>query len=91
MDQWSILSTVLKYIQYDRYPQHFHNLHFKAMNKENHKRKFNTEEQRQILGLDFGGMPEKLREEYSDMYEGIKSEILCTTRFDENSELSTTY
>ena len=30
-------------------------------------------------------------EEYLDIYNGIQSEILSTTRFDENSDLSTTY
>ena len=30
-------------------------------------------------------------EEYLDRYEGFKSEILNTTRFDENTDLSTTY
>ena len=28
---------------------------------------------------------------YLDMYEGVKSEVLSTTSFDENSDLSTTY
>ena len=51
----------------------------------------NTEEERQMLELDFGDMPEKLGEEYLDIYDGIQSEILSTTRFDENSDLSTTY
>ena len=32
-----------------------------------------------------------LREEYLGVYEGIQSEILSTTRLDENSDLSTTY
>ena len=40
---------------------------------------------------DFGDMPEKLREEYLDIYYGIQSKILSTTRFDENSDFSTTY
>ena len=31
------------------------------------------------------------KEEYLNKYEGIKSEILNTIRFDENSDLSTTY
>ena len=61
------------------------------MNKENYKRKFNTGEERQILELDFGDTPEKLKEEYLDIYDGIQTEILSTTRFDENSDLSTTY
>ena len=41
--------------------------------------------------LDFGPTPDILREEYLDVYEGIHSEILNTTRLDENSDLSTTY
>ena len=44
-----------------------------------------------MLELDFGDIPEKLKEEYLDVYEGIQSEILSSTRFDENSDLSTTY
>ena len=36
-------------------------------------------------------MPDTLREKYLDVYKGIQSEILSTTRFDENSDLSTTY
>ena len=42
-----------------------------------------------MLELDFGDRPEILKEEYLDVYEGIQSEILSTTRFDENSDLST--
>ena len=44
-----------------------------------------------MLELDFGHMTDKLKEEYLDVYEGIQSEILSTTRFDENSDLSMTY
>ena len=42
-----------------------------------------------MLELDFGDTPGKLKEEYVDVYKGIQSEILSTTRFDENSDLST--
>ena len=53
------------------------------MNKEKYKRKSNIEEEeRQMLDLDFGDIPEKLKEEYLDIYDGIQSEILRTTRFD---------
>ena len=44
-----------------------------------------------MLELDFGHMPDKLKEEYLNVYKHIQSEILSTTRFDENSDLSTTY
>ena len=44
-----------------------------------------------MLELDFGDMPEKLKEEYLDICSGTQSEILSTTRFDGNSDLSTMY
>ena len=43
------------------------------------------------MELDFGNNPDKLRGEYLDLYEGVNSEVLSTTKFDENSELNTTY
>ena len=48
-------------------------------------------EENAIMDLDFGVTPKILCEEYLDVYEGIQSEIVNTTRFDENSDLSTTY
>ena len=33
MEQWSILSNVLNYIWYDRYPKTYHSLSIKAVNK----------------------------------------------------------
>ena len=47
--------------------------------------------ERAIIELDFGPTPDIFKEEYLDMYEGIQSEILNTTRFNENSDLSTTH
>ena len=44
-----------------------------------------------MLELDFGHTLDKLKEEYLDVYKGIQSKILRTTRFDETSDLSTTY
>ena len=58
MEQWSILSNVVNYIQYDRHPKNFHNLDIKAVNQRNHKRRPNSKEERQMLELDFGDMPE---------------------------------
>ena len=71
MEQWSILSNVINYIPYDRHPKNFHNLDIKAVNQRNCKRRSNTKEERQMLELDFGDMPEKLREEYLDICKGI--------------------
>ena len=88
MEQLSILSNVVNYIQYDRHSKNYHNLNMSAVNKEKYKRKSNVEEEeRYVLELDFGDKPEKLKGEYLDVYKGTQSEILSTTRFDENSDL----
>ena len=44
-----------------------------------------------MLELEFGDTPKILKEEYLDVYDRIQSEILSTTRFDENADLSPTY
>ena len=41
--------------------------------------------------VDFINTSDLLKEEYLDGYEGVKSKILSITRFDKNSDLSTTY
>ena len=59
------------------------------MNK--HRSNSEAKEEKEFRELDFGSMPHRLHKEYLDVYEGIQSEIVNTTRFDENSDLSTTY
>ena len=44
-----------------------------------------------FLRVDLAGISDQSREEYLDRCKGITSEILNTTRFNENSHLSTTY
>ena len=89
MEQWSILSNILNYIQHDRHHMMNRNLRIRAMNK--YKNNPETEEEKEFTELDFGSMPYKLCEEYLDVYEGIQSEIVNTTRFDDKSDQSTRY
>ena len=49
MEQWSILSQVGNYVQYDRNPKDFYDLDDRL-----------KEEDRQVLELDFGNNPDKL-------------------------------
>ena len=65
-----------------------HTLDVKAVHK--YKSKPNTDN-REFKELDFGITPQKLQEKYMDIYEGIHSEIISSNRFDENSDISTTY
>ena len=87
MEQWSILSNVLNYLQHSRFSSMNHTLDVKAMNR--YKSKSDTD--REFKELDFGATPQKLQEEYMDIYEGIHSDIVSSNRFDENSDTSTTY
>ena len=89
MEQWFILSNMLNYIQYDRHPKNHHSLGISTVNK--YRSNLDIKEERDLIELDFGPTPNILNEEYLNMYEGIQSEILNTTSFDENSDLSTTY
>ena len=43
MEQWSILSNVVNYTQYDRHPKNFHNLNIRDVSEEKYKRKSNIE------------------------------------------------
>ena len=64
-----------------------HTLDVKAVNRY----KIKPDMGREFKELDFGITPLKLQEEYMDIYEGIHSDIICSNRFDENSDISTTY
>ena len=89
MEQWSILSNVLNYVQHDRYYTSNHTLDKKRVNK--HKDKLNTRREKGSIKLDFDDTPLKLCKEYLDIYNGIQLEIVNTSRFNKNSDLSTTY
>ena len=66
-----------------------HTLNMRAMNK--YRNNPETKEEEEFMELDFGSMPHKVCKEYLDTYEGIQSEKVNATRFDESSDLSTTY
>ena len=50
MQQWSILSNILNYIQYDRYPNNWHSLGISMINKCG-KKPCTKEEEKDILEL----------------------------------------
>ena len=72
MEQWSILSNILNYIQYSTFSSMNHTLDVKVMNK--YKSKPNVD--REFKEIDFGTTPQKLQEEYMNIYEGIHSGIV---------------
>ena len=92
MEQWSILSNLLNYVQHSRLNSMNHSLDVKPVNK--YKMKSNNSlslSDREFREVDFGKTPQSLQDEYLDVYEGIQSDIVSSNRFDENSDISTTY
>ena len=87
MGQWSTLSNVLNYVQHSKFNSMNHTLNVKAVNR--YKVKLDME--REFKELDFGSIPQKLQEEYLDVYEGIQSDIVNSSRFDETCDIITTY
>ena len=49
------------------------------------------DEEREILDFDFGLYPDVTKDRYLDVYEDIYAEMVYSSKFDENSDLSTTY
>ena len=49
------------------------------------------EEERETLDIDFGMYPDILKSKYLDGYEGVYTEMVYANKFNENSDLSTTY
>ena len=65
-----------------------HILDIKAVDKYKYRPSADNKEFKEI---DFSVTPQKLQDEYMDIYEGIHSEVVSSNRFDENSDISTTY
>ena len=92
MEQWSILSNVINYVQYSKNPKKFHFMTMRPV-KSNRAAKDakgrNVDES--LLEVNLVDNLDRSKEEYLDKYEGVKSEIVDTTRFDKNLDLSMTY
>ena len=92
MEQWSILSNVINYVQYSKNPKDFHVVTIKPVNNRKLSKVTKGRDKEDLsLRLDLTETSDRLKKEYLDKYEGVISEILNTTRFDENTDLSTAY
>ena len=87
MEQWSILSNLLNYVQHSKFDSISHSLDIKPVNRY----KVKPNEEKEFREVDFGTKWQNLQEEYLDVYEGIQPDIVSSSRFDENSDISTTY
>ena len=85
MEQWSILSNILNYVQHNKYYISNHTLDIKIVNK--YKDKLGTGKEEELIKLDFDDTLLKLCEGYLGVYDGIQTEIVNTLRFNDNSDL----
>ena len=92
MKEWSILSDHVKYVTSDG-SEIFHNLNIDQMNYRQERYLYKELQEKELVSADvnFGRSPEKLKAEYLDVYEGVYAEVISTDRFDEDTDLSTTY
>ena len=92
MEQWSILSNSLSYVQHSKFNSISHSLNIKPVNKC--KMKLNdsfSSSEKEFREVDFGANSQNLQAEYLDVYEGVQSDIVSSSRFNENSDISMTY
>ena len=87
MEQWSILSNLLNYVQHSKFNTMSHCLNIKPVNRY----KIKPNEEKEFMEVDFGTNSQNLQDEHLDVYEGIQSDIVSSSRFDENSDISMTY
>ena len=91
MKNWSIFSDNIRYVQHDKMTTK--NLNFDTLDYRNHKDLYLQlkEEPLLVLDVDFGLYPNVTKARYLDVYEDVYAEMVYASKFDENSDLSTTY
>ena len=91
MRNWFIFSDNVRYIQHEqKTPQ---NLIIDTLDYRCHKDLYFKLEGKEIetLDIDFETYPDILKSKYLDMYEGVYAEMVYANKFNEHSDLSTTY
>ena len=91
MRNWSIFSDNVRYIQHEQKTPP--NLNIDTLDYRQHKELYFKlkGEERETLDVDFGIYPDILKSKYLDVYEGVYAEMVYANKFNENSDLSTTY
>ena len=92
IEQWLILSDNIVYVRTeDR--DIINGIDIKPIDYREHKRIYRKmgKEEGEKLEIDFGESLEIMKSRYMDVYDDVYAEVITTSRFDENVDLSTTY
>ena len=91
MIHWSILSDLIKYIDGSSCSDMIPSLTVKPLDYQQHKRLYHSLKSDKDLTIEVMFEVDRVRDEYFDKYDGIYAEISQATRFDESTDISTTY
>ena len=92
MEQWLILSDNIVYVRSED-SDIMNGIDIKSIDYREHKRMYRKmgKEGRERIDIDFGESLEIMKSRYMDVYDNIYAEVVMTSRFDENADLSTTH
>ena len=92
MEEWSILSDHVKFVMHGK-SESFQKLSINSMNYRQNRDLYRSLNNEQTIktNLNFGNSPENLKSEYLDVYEGVYTEVISTDKYDEDTDISTTY
>ena len=92
MKEWSILSDHVRYVTSDS-SETFKNLSIDKLYYRKDINLYRELEENELWNahVNFGVSPDKLKSDYLDIYEGVYAEIVSSDRFDEDTDLCTTY
>ena len=92
MEQWLILSDNIVYVRSEDRDIMNH-IDIKPIDYREHKRIYRKtgKEGGKRLEMDFGESLEVMKSRYMDVYNDVYAEVVTTSRFDENVDLSTMY
>ena len=92
IEQWSILSDNIVYVKSED-KNIMNSIDIKPIDYREHKRMYRkmNKEGGERIDMDFGESPEVMKNRYMDIYDKVYAEVVTTSRFDENMDLSMTY
>ena len=92
MEQWLILSDNIVYVRSED-SDVMNGIDIKSIDYREHKRicRKMGKEGGERIDIDFGESLEIMKSRYMDVYDNIYAEVVTTSRFDENVDLSMTY
>ena len=92
MNQWLILSDNIVYVN-SKDSDIMSGIDIKSIDYREHKRMYRkmNKEGGERIDIDFGESPEVMKSRYMDVHDNVYVEVVTTSRFDENVDLSTMY